>query len=274
MIRVVISERGITDFRLLMTWFVGLAFAAPQVSCAQDLCSVCCYVTGSSVDVSPYVEVTIGDKRMETLGPQEYQCMLVSRASARLFAHRDGLEPKSLMLGEEDVQVYQIAIDQSRWSLKHDPNPPVRLLQQGTSLLEKSRRGGAASQKAGRAPLGLPIRIEWMKAVGCPDQRTERFQMELRMVLEENFMVVNRDVTNVLLEEQRLSMSGLGSDTSNVAAGELVPAQFAALVNLECTGRVAIQFVNSTTSIVECSVVLAESTQDIKAKLEELLQSP
>ena len=95
---------GTKDFRLLMTWFVGLAFAAPQVSCAQDLCSVCCYVTGSSVDVSPYVEVTIGDKRMETIGPQEYQCMLVSRASARLFAHRDGLEPKSLMLRIPDSQ--------------------------------------------------------------------------------------------------------------------------------------------------------------------------
>ena len=87
-------------------------------------------------------------------------------------------------------------------------------------------------------------------------------------------MVVNRDVTDLLLEEQRLSLNGLGSDTSDVAAGELVPARFAVVVNLDCTGRVVIQFVNSTTSIVECSVALEETAKGIKAKLEELLHSP
>lgn len=263
-----------TNFRLLTSWLIGLVFATPQVSCSQDLCSVCCYVTGSSVDASPFVEVTIGGKRMETLGPQEYQCMLVSRTSARLIARRDGLDSKSLMLGQEEVQVYKIAMAQTRWSVQQDPNPPARLLQQGMLLLANSYEVESGSQKTGKVPLGMPIRVEWVAAVGCPDQRLERVQIELQKVLEENFMVVNRDVTNLLLEEQRLSLSGLGSDTSHVAAGELVPARFAAVVNLECTGRVAIQFVNSSTSIVECSVTLEESEKSIKAKLEELLHSP
>lgn len=263
-----------TDFRLLMSWLVGFAFAMPQVSCAQDLCSVCCYVTGSSVDVSPFIEVTIGGKRMETIGPQEYQCMLVSRTSVRLIAQREGLDSKSLMLGREELQVYKIVLSQARWSVQLDPNPPARLLQQAISLLESSTKVQSGSQIIGQAPLGLPIRVEWVTAVGCPDQSSAQVQMELRKVLEENFLVVNRDLTNLLLEEQRLSLSGLGSDTSNVAAGELVPAQFAAVVNLECTGHVALQFVNSTTSIVECSVLLEERVQGIKAKLEELLHSP
>lgn len=263
-----------TNAWFLKFFLFGIGFAPVVVIQAQDLYSVCCYVTGTSSAVSPYVEVTIGGKRMETLGPQEYQCMLVSRTSARLIAHRDGLDPKSLMLGEQEVQVYKISMSQARWSLQQDPNPPARLLQQGKSLLVNSSKAESGSQMTGKAPLGMPIRIKWLAATGCPDQRMERIQMELEKVLEENFVVVNRDVTGLLLEEQRLSLNGLGSDTSGVAAGELVPARFAVVVNLDCTGRVVIQFVNSTTSIVECSVVLEESAKGIKAKLEELLHSP
>ena len=261
-----------TSARVLKLFLFGIAFAPIVASQAQDLCSVCCYVTGYSLDLSPYVEVSVNGQRMETLGPQEYHCMLVSQASGRLTARRDGFSPKILTLGREEVQVYKVVLADARWSMQKDPSPPPRLLQQGKSLLTRSSETASGSQITGVAPLNKPIRVEWMLAEGCPDMRMQRYRMEIRKSLSDHFTIVNRDVMGTLLDEQKLSLSGLATDSSSVSAGELVPALYSVIIDLTCSGRTSIQFVNSSTSIVECSIALEEPINMVNQKLREFLE--
>lgn len=262
----------ITNAWILKFLLFGIAFAPIVASQAQDLCSVCCYVTGYSLDVSPYVEVSVNGQRMETLGPQEYQCMLVSQASGRLTARRDGFSPKMLTLGRGEVQVYKIVLAHARWSMQKDPSPPTRLLQQGKSILSSSSETISGSQMTGSALLNKPIRIEWILAESCPDKRMERYQMEVWKSLSNHFTIVNRDVMETLLDEQKLFLSGLAADSSSVSAGELVPALYSVIIDLSCSGRTSIQFVNSSTSIVECNIALEEPIDMVSQKIQEFLE--
>lgn len=261
-----------TNVWFLKFFVFGITFAPIVASQAQDLCSVCCYVTGYSLDTSPYVEVSVNGQRMETLGPLEYHCMLVSHASGRLTARRDGFNPKTLTLERGEVQVFKIVLAHSRWSMQKDPSPPPRLLQQGKSLLTSSFETASGSQVTGDAPLNKPIRIEWMLAEGCPDARMERYRMEIRKSLSNHFTLVNRDVMEALLDEQKLFLSGLAADSSSVSAGELVPALYSVIIDLTCSGRTSIQFVNSSTSIVECSIGLEEPIDRVSQKIQEFLE--
>lgn len=263
---------------------LGLVFLNFRIGMSQQIILI--YSVGESYSDSPYVTASVQGKASQTLGPNEYISFTFDEVHSRnLDFSRQGVGTKSIVT-KSGVTYIQIRLRHSLWDI-HEMNeqdvPPI-LLQETVRLtqhINSQQSIGSRSQSEHSI----------IVAEGIPASETDLIILEtkfsdpdciacehlLRGSLVSRFHVLDRADLQAILEEQKLGMTGLTKEDEEIAAGEMLGAEYGARATcVSSQGNIifTIEFINLESTAIEGVVSLAASNlMGVSKALQEALSS-
>ena len=234
-----------------------IGFAAIQSCAAQQ--SVASYAVGSVYGTTPYVSISIPGANTASIGINEYNVAHFDDQQRRTVTfNRKGMGSITRTASLEK-SVFKVILKDSRWDVVEvtytdAPSAIVSEIEQ-----ELAKRTTSKSSDVNGSVListGIPSKESTVLVLENDglDASCSAIAQVVKGALVGRFELLERGELAGLVEEQKLSMSGLVSEEESIEAGRILGAQFAS--RLSCTrldGQylVTLEFINCETSAIE-----------------------
>jgi hypothetical protein len=221
-----------------------LFIVSPALTCAQNSLAVF-YITGSSPHLQESIEIKQNNRKLESLMPGE-ACYSILEDRKNIFHfQRLGFDSKSveLLAQSDSLYFFEIRIKGTRWSIQSKDQSAVSnsLLQYATSI--KLENDLMTNTKEDNFIFFGEIPPEESKIlVALNDVESIRAEANFLCTLFEstklkNCVLVERDAIDLILEEQKLSLSALFSNEA-IEIGNLHSAEFICLIEVRASTEI------------------------------------
>lgn len=230
------------------------------------------YCVGETYSDSPYVTASTLGEVSQSLGINEFISFEFDEVNSRnVEFSRQGCETKTILL-DDDVSIVQIRLKNAMWgiqSMREQDVPSVLIeeLHKIQSLNDRKRQRRTSTS---------PGHYSILVADGIPPEGKELIIFKsnfsdsncvacthlMRATLVSRFGVLDRADLQAVLDEQKLGMSGLTGDDEQIAAGEILGAEYGArptCISTEGTIIFTLEFINLETTAIEGVVSLSAS---------------
>lgn len=230
------------------------------------------YCVGETYSDSPYVTASTLGEVSQSLGINEFISFEFDEVNSRnVEFSRQGCETKTILL-DDDVSIVQIRLKNAIWgiqSMREQDVPSVLIeeLHKIQSLNDRKRQRRTSTS---------PGHYSILVADGIPPEGKELIIFKsnfsdsncvacthlMRATLVSRFGVLDRADLQAVLDEQKLGMSGLTGDDEQIAAGEILGAEYGArptCISTEGTIIFTLEFINLETTAIEGVVSLSAS---------------
>ena len=256
-------------------YFLLLCFATIQSSDAQQ--SIASYAVGSVYGTTPYVSVSTPGANTSSIGINEYSVVHFDDPQRRVVTfNRKGIGSITRTASQEK-SVFKVILRDSRWDVvevAYTDAPSAIVSEIDQELAKRSTSKSSDGNGTVLISTGIPSKESTVLVLENDglDASCSAIAQVVKGALVGRFELLERGELAGLVEEQKLSMSGLVSEEESIEAGRILGAQFAS--RLSCTGLdgqylVTLEFINCETSAIEG--VLTVSAANI-AEVAELVQ--
>ena len=211
------------------------SFCLPLEARAQKK-AVLVYALGEAGNHTPYCDLSWNGVRVGTVKLGEYITLeLNTSRSPILEINRGGVETAQVSLQRDsEPQIVKVTLNRKGVDAIIDPSPPqaiVNLLSDSNNS-ESGIRDDAASrilssEEAWPAP-GSNIQLKFEPSLDSPP--SDIFEGMVMSTLAKHYAIVNRDNLDDILDEQKMSLSGITSDSGAIQAGALLSSSWTVLV--------------------------------------------
>ena len=234
-----------------------IGFAAIQNSDAQQ--SIASYAVGSVYGTTPYVSFSILGVNTASIGINEYNVVHFDDQQRRTVTfNRKGLGSITRTASLEK-SVFKVILRDSRWDVVEvaftdAPSAIASEIEQ--KWAKRSTSNPSASNGSVLISTGIPSKESTVLVLENDELNAScsAIAQLVKGALVGRFELLERAELAGLVDEQKLSMSGLVSEEESIEAGRILGAQFAS--RLSCTGLdgqylVTLEFINCETSAIE-----------------------
>ena len=245
-------------------------FFSTRLALSQQI--ILAYCVGETYSDSPYVTASTSGEVSQSLGINEFISFEFDDLNSRnVEFSRQGCGTKTILL-DEGVSIVQIRLKNAMWDIqrmREQDVPPV--------LIEELRKIQSLNdQKSQRRTSTPTANHSILVADGIPAEGKELIIFEsnfsdsdcvacthlMRANLVSRFGVLDRADLQAVLDEQKLGMSGLTGDDEQIAAGEILGAEYGArptCITTQGTILFTLEFINLETTAIEGVVSLSAS---------------
>lgn len=249
---------------------LGLVFLNFRVGLSQQIILI--YSVGESYADSPYVTASVQGQVSQTLGPNEFISFTFDEVLYRnMEFSRQGMGTKSIAT-DDDVTYIQIRLRHSLWDIHEmieQDIPPILLqelvrLKSQHSNYQRSIGSSSQSEHSILAAEGIPAPETDLIILETKFSDPDCIACEhlLRGSLVSRFHVLDRADLQAILEEQKLGMTGLTKEDEEIAAGEMLGADYGARATcISSKGNIifTLEFINLESTAIEGVVSLTAS---------------
>ena len=239
------------------TSLILIGFAA-ILSCAAQQ-SIASYAIGSVYGTTPYVSISIPGANTASIGINEYNVAHFDDQQTRIVSfNRKGIGSITKTTSLEK-SVFKVILNDSKWDVVEVAFADAPGAIASEINKELARRSTSYSSNGNGSVListGIPARKSTVLILenDSLDASCSAIAQVVKGALVDQFELLERAELEGLIDEQKLSMSGLVSEEESIEAGRILGAQFAS--RLSCTGLdgqylVTLEFINCETSAIE-----------------------
>lgn len=245
---------------LLTKFSRGIAialFSLSSESSAQQV--IACYTVGLATNSTPYVSVQIEGEKSESIEINEYTLAIFDEITSKTVTfNRRGIGSITRIATDEN-SIFKVVIDDFNWEVipilpDEVPHAILEEMNEKRSVMKSSKitdsLGSVLISK------GIPARDCTILVLDVDDLNAPCIAISqvIRGGLFNRFELLERNDLAGLLEEQKLSMTGLVSEEVTLSAGRIVGAQYASRIS--CTGLdgqylITLEFIDCETSSIE-----------------------
>lgn len=234
-----------------------IAFAAIQSCEAQQ--SIASFAVGSVYGTTPYVSISIPGANTASIGINEYNMAHFDDQQRRVVTFKRKGIGSITRTASHEKSVFKVILRDLKWDVVEVAyaDAPSAIASEIDRELAK-RSNSNSSDRNGSVIISSHIpskksTVLFLENDGL-DASCSAIAQVVKGALVGQFELLERGELAGLIEEQKLSMSGLVPEEESIKAGRILGAQFAS--RLSCTGLdgqylVTLEFINCETSAIE-----------------------
>lgn len=264
--------------RLIITFTVGLLACSIH---AQSVLFV--HVSGNN-NGSAYTRIELNGINLGTLDVNEHLATDLESGLNKITFHRRGYNQLDRQILNEGKDCFiQINLGGNKWNVKQRdidgmPDFTSEIVQAHKTKREESTETIKNHYSNGTMPeSGSTILTLINHEPECKTMSPDVISTYINSAFIEEYRIVNRKQLSAILEEQKLSLSGLISIDESIEAGNLIGANYTLVVSYQCINdsdkiRLSLNVINCETSQVEWVGILEEvKPSQILIELNELI---
>lgn len=233
------------------------------------------YAMGEAGNHTPFCQLSSNGKRFGTVKLGEYVIIEVpSTRPVLLDINRGGIEKETVILELGTLpQFVKVVLSHKGLDAWVDPTPPNAIATLLPIESEASIPDVVASRihhsRKGWPPFGSNVQLKFE----CPEDHQPSATAEGIIIsgLSKTYTVVNRENLVDILNEQRIALSGMASDSASIHAGELLSSAWTIVVKYTLESTISGRFIaiNNQTGQQQVPLILdALPTQYFKSAME------
>ena len=244
------------------------------------------YVTGEN-DGSAYTRVELNDITLGTLGVNEIVISDLDREFNTISFYRRGYNSRHYTFDSVSNDVFiEVAIGKNKiWkvtevSYEELPNFFKSKLKEHTTSKADKKIDRIENLYNGVLPKEGSTILPIVNAnYDCSSSNPDIIYSYINAVFIEKYRLINRGELNTLIEEQKLSLSGLISYNESVEAGNLIGAKYSLLIDYQCEEGsskldLTLNLINCETSQIEwVGIIQKNKPAEIISDLSKLLEN-
>ena len=236
---------------VFISWLLILGSAFQAL--AQDQ-SILIYAVGDAGLHSPFCEIHSNGYRLGTVKLGEYSIVDTDLSRSPIIEiHRSGFETETLHLAPDDSPHFvRVSLSPKGLSVMLDAFPPEAIADllptpAGTKNFIGSS-DGIIQDTQDWPPSGSAIQLRFEGTHDSPT--SDILEGIVIAALDERYTIVNRDRLRVILEEQKVSMSGITTEHGGPEAGKILTTEWTVFVRYSGDAAITSRFtiVNNETA--------------------------
>lgn len=242
-----------------------LVFATTINVIAQQ--SIASYTVGSVFGTTPFVTVSTAGTNPASIGINEYSISHFDELKSRaLIFNRKGIGSITRTASKEKT-VFKVVLKDSRWEVievAFESAPEIISAEMTGEFAMRSSSKISSDNGSVLISTGIPKKQSTVLVLegGDLDISCNAISQVVKGAMVERFELLDRNDLQRLIEEQKLSLSGIVSEEASIEAGRIYGAQYAS--RMSCTGLdgqylVTIEFINCETSAIEGVLTVSSS---------------
>ena len=243
------------------------------------------YVSGNN-NGSAYTRIELNGVNIGTLGVKEHLVTDFDQGSNKLTFHRRGYNQlEQIIFNENNDHFIQINVAGKKWkvneySLNEMPDFTSSIIQEYKRKNEEKAVTLNSNYSNGVMPeVGSTILTLINDEAECPLINPDVISNYVNAVFLRQYRIVNRNELSAILDEQKLSLSGLISFDESIEAGNLIGAKFSLVVSYQCLPDsekiiLTLNLINCETSQIEWVGILDKvRPSEISSELTEIIEN-
>ena len=262
-----------------------LMFAAGLFACSIHAQSVLFVHVSGNNNGSAYTRIELNGINLGTLDVNEHLATDLEPGLNKITFNRRGYKQLDRQILNEGEDCFiKINLGGKRWNVNQcaiDEMPDLtsELVQAHKGKREESKETLKNHYSSGTMPAsGSTILTLINNEPECTTMSPDVISNYINSVFLEEYRIVNRKQLSAILDEQKLSLSGLISIDESIEAGNLIGANYTLVVSYQCINdsdkiRLSLNVINCETSQVEWVGILEEvKPSQILIELNELIR--